>query len=111
MEEEDIEFKINKAIKIPVKLKTLLSLNEFNTKELYTILDIEKRLGYRIPQTEIRKIALFLIENKILQMKEKIYHIKRYELDRKLLRKYIDALLITKLFYQYFKNHPGRFIL
>ena len=77
----------------------MLDLSDANS---FTFTEFEKYVGYDTPQPRIRAMLRFLEEKKLIEPKEKVYHVIKYKVNRKALRDYIDDLGATGLFYEYF---------
>lgn len=68
-----------------------------------TFVGFEKRLGFSAPQPDLREVLKELVAKDILLPVEDSQ--SRYCLKQGRLKKYIDSLEATRLFYDYFSEH------
>ena len=88
---------------MPRRLVFLLKISFYEDKKIFSCSDLERYLGYKTGQPDVREILKLLEEKHILIFVDKLFGVKRYKLDRKMLRDYIDEIPAVNLLYDYFK--------
>ena len=78
---------INK-LRVPNYFKFLIGLSKFK-KQCFTISEIELYFGYLKPKIDLRKLCSYLIELNIITFNKKIVGVNFYNINIKLLDKFI----------------------
>lgn len=90
----------------PRNINSLIKISLLKRWKKYSFVDLEKELGYKEPQPDVRRVLKFLLENDFLVQSEVLGpRFVRYKINQRKLKKYIDSLEITNLFYRFFSRY------
>ena len=73
---------LKSIMKLSKQQRFIYHVFNFNNKEPFTFLDLEKSFGYTLPQQDLRKIINILLAEKYIFFHSKIYNVKRYKINR-----------------------------
>jgi hypothetical protein len=80
----------------------ILKLSRLYIKEPLSFVEIERKIGYRAEQSDLRIILNYFISEGILEVAEKIGNIKRYYIDSEKLDKFVLSSKFWKEMKLYF---------
>ena len=86
-----------KGVKINILLKLYL-LDYQSPKKAITLVDMEKRLGYGIGRPDVRQLFKYLINEGALEESDKLYGYRLFYIEKKILKKIMDAQETLQLY-------------